>query len=656
MRRQITAIVVCLLASVGVVRAQDTLTPTYVNEPDATTITTTDDGAYQVPLTLLRGSTLPFRLTGQIAEETLLLPVLGETLPTHFVATGYLTPDVETATLEVRSNARTLALYRIDEDTSLQPFRIEVPLEGAAVDGNVMPLTFQARLRSADDVCTTQLIGARLDLVNASLVYPDDVEPPTTVGQFFPAALSQLTLVVPEDPSLAEAEAALVVGTAAADLYEQPDIVMMAAGDDDALPEPDEAALFTRTIVIDEREDAMFVEDGVLTIGADVIDNATLLTQGILPAAISNRVRVQAVPDAEALRTARAAFTLADLGVDDLQVSGDGRLDIVVRFAQADVGGLLEAASTRLAGTYTPIVEAESATMSVLMNGTLLRALSLETGDSFDIDVDIPAETLQRDNTLIVRFHHIPEGGRCTLNGSSFTAQVFDRSVIRFERGESSLTGFERFPSSLTDNFIVGIEALQPQTLDAAVQVVTAMQRTTRRPLQPRVIAWDDAVASDLPKLLVGNADLNAPFRFGENVQIVGERAETVAQFAPDSEVAALQAFNTRGTDVLMLSGDTGQIERLGLQLHEDPLGWYGLQGDLLLLGPTSGPVNVNVRGNDNLIQPLADRSLTIWFQVGGFAAAVIVVLIILTLAYPRVVRRQPDDDSELTPEPEASS
>ena len=645
MLRQMTAILVCLLASVGIVRAQDTpLIPAYTDETETATITTTDDGSYRVPLALLRRGPAPFRLTGQIAEETLLLPVLGETRPTYFTARGYVTPDVETATLEVRSGDRTLALYRIDEDAVVRPFSIEVPLANATVNGGVMPLTFSARLRSTDDVCTTQLLGARLDLIDSSMIYPDGGQQPTTVGAFFPAALSQLTVTLPENPSLAEAEAALTVGTAAARLYPHPDIRLVTADEAAAAATTTDAdGLFARTVVIDERETDMFVADGVLTIGADVIQNATLLTEAILPAALSSRVAVRAVPDAEALQTSRVAFTLADLGVDDLQVSGDGRLDVVIQFAQADVGGLLAAASVRLAGSYTPITDDEYATMSVLMNGTLLRALSLETGNSFDIDVDIPAEALERDNTLIVRFHHVPEGGRCTLNGSSFTAQIFERSVIRFREGASSLNGFSRFPSTFTDDFIVGLQTLEPQAVNAAVQVVAAMQRTTRRPLKPQVIAWDDAVAAQMPKLLIGNADLNAPFRFGEDVQIVGEGAETVAQFKAEADVAALQAFRTRGTDVLMLSGDPEQVEQLSLQLTEDPLGWYGLQGDLLLVSQGAAPVNINVQGNADVVQPLVDRSLTRYYQMGGFLVAVIVVLGILALAYPRVVRRGPD-------------
>jgi len=619
-------------------------------------ITRNPAGQWELPLALL-GYGEAVRISGQLEQRELHMPIPDGLHPIELRTLAFTSPDVESGYLEVLDGQRSLF------SLALQPpqMSLTIPLGEAMVQGQRLSLTFLVRLRTVDDACVNSLTGAWLDLRSVALVLGGEARPPTTVGVFFPPILSGLRLFVPPSPTAAEAEAALRLAMAVTSRYapQRPAITLEALAQDEALPLGAESMPFERAVVIRESSSTRIaLEAGqagwpllLMSGPAPALSRASrLLVDDLAPAAAAPSLSSIEFDRPEQLQGERLA--LSSLGNTRLQVSGVGRMEIPFSFAQADLGGPIRTLALRLLGTYTPPAAGARAMLSVLFNATLLRTIPLEREGAFDLYLSMPQELLYRDNLLTVRFEYTPPEGRCRLGVDPFTAQVGPGSYVQVQRGQALPAGFGRFPQALSRGFEVAFEQFDQDSLSSALGMVVALQRLSKIPLHLTMVPWGSALLSKEPALLVAAnphsaAELKPPL-IPEPLAVTDQGGGELLRLEADATFAALEAFESQGRDVLLLTrrGSQGpELQRRLISALEDgPQGWSALQGDVLLqTGPTE-PQELHLRGGGLKAESLAPSRLSWWPSLRPvfYLLALGLLLFFLVWAYPRVVRRGP--------------
>lgn len=639
-RRLFTALVLALVLAL----------PMSIYAQEATPEPTPSAAEWQIPA-LSAGLGEHIRLSGQIAERTLFVPVPTDLSLSALHATIQLSADVQSGYLEARSGDSVLASIALPANG--EP--ITIPLAGAQPRAGVFPLTLAARLYSDDDICSTALIGAWLNLNNPVLDY-DGSSTPATVADFLPSLLTRLTILVPPDVSAAEATAALRLTAAVTARYatQRTEVELVPLASRDALPATASANPFERTVVIRAAEaDALALQPTdalplLLITGSDTgLSRQVELFLGSDALALAPEVQVQSiVPPTPAADSNR--YTFDALGFTNLQVNGIGQMELLFTVAQADLGGAVNSLTFHVSGSYTPLQSADRGTLSLLVNGTLVDAVALDASGAFDRSLAVPANVLARDNTLTARFNYIPAQDMCRSGLLPFTAQISGGSSIEFGRSQALAQGFARFPQNFVASFQTAFETLDLASLDTAANIVIALQRTTRTPLQPTVVDWSTALTANTPALLISAtegsaASLNPPLS-SSPVRVVKADGTELLRIEGGAPFAALEAFEQNGRDVLLAQGETASVNTLTSSLLTDPLGWYGLQGDTWLQATDRAPVSMTLRDSPLVAESLTPAPQPWWVQVQplGFVLALAAVIVLMALAYPRVVRKTP--------------
>jgi hypothetical protein len=619
--------------------------PTFAQDSDTEAEAPADAVTWDVTLDDL-GLEPNVRLTGQIAQRDLFLPVPAGLTALELRAGALLSPDVTSGYLEVRSGNRELGVFELTPNTD----ELVIPLEDAPVQGGQIALSLLARLRSQDDICTTNLIGAWLLLESPVLSLAGDTQSSLTVGDFLPSILTELTLVVPAEPSAAEAEAALRTASAIATRYgaQQPTVNVVTSTTDAESPTP-----FMRTIVIAEGEAAGMTVDAsgavpVLTLGGsgDALVNSSMVlasrASGLVSAPSTAVLNITAPQQMTGER-----FTLAQLNQTNLQVTGIGRIELPITLSQSQFGGPVRSLSLRLEGAHTPVLATERGILSILVNGVLVDAMALGGSGSFSTTVDIPASVLQRDNTVIAQFDYVSQGGNCTIGYGGFTGQISGGSVVTIQRGQGLAAGFHRLPQVLASGFSVAFDPLTADSLASAVALVDELQRVSDVPLSPDVVTWDEAVAASGPVVLVTssatNVDNLTPPLMTAPLRVVGDNGAELLRLDAETNFAALQAFEQNGRDVL-LAQTTEDPASLTALLNSGADGWYDLQGDVIVAADGATPFSLRLRGGEMVAVPdeAPEPSWWVQYQAVIYVAIVVVVLLLVALTFPRVVRKRP--------------
>ncbi|MGB0385754.1 MAG: cellulose biosynthesis cyclic di-GMP-binding regulatory protein BcsB [Ardenticatenaceae bacterium] len=610
-----------------------------------------EENLWQVPLQLL-GHGESVRLHGQVAQRDLYLPIPDGLDPHEFRAEGLISPDIRDGYLEVRSGERVLTTISLPTKDN----EIVIPLDKVTVRQEEMALTFVVRLRSADDICLTAFTGAWFDLQSPMLVLAGDAAPPATVSEFLPSILTRVQIVLPENPSEAEADAALQIAATVTQRYaaERPIIEVLSLGEGvPSTPSP-----FERVVVIQEGG-----EDGMLLLedetgwpylrlqgsGIALRRQGGLLVNERSAVAVAPAVRV--LDFSEPDQIASEQITLGELDVANLQVTGVGRLEIPIAFSQSELEGPVNTIDLRLAGTYTPPVTGAQAELSVLFNGALIHAEPLEGDGTFDIYLNVPNELVERDNELMARFDYTPAGGECKVGVQPFTGQLAEGSYLQVTRGQSIAPGFDRWPQVSFPSAVVGIEPLNQTMLKSAVNTVIFMQRITKNQLQWSVEPWSDALVAEKPTVLVTTdsqavSTLEPPLTLEEQ-RIIDNNDQQVLQVDLNMPLAVIQAFEKEGRDILLLlqQGENQLLPDLTATLVNDDLGLYDIQGDVVLKSDASSSiVDLRLRSETYRIEPLAPTA-SVWvtrYQPLFYLIALVAVLLVMAWVYPRVVRRGP--------------
>lgn len=592
----------------------------------------------------------PVGLSGAIAERTFSVPVPPGLRPQRLLARLDWSPSITAGELSMESAGVRLTSLRMPPAGR----DVTVYVGHAPVRDGRLTITIRAILNPETTLCASALTRV-VEFSNLRLRFSGSAVPPATVGAFWPIVLTALTIDIPARPSAGEAAAALTLAAAAARMAvgHPVDVAIQTIG---AFSPVSPADPFQRVALIREgprREARLIRGQGIWPALAITAPSAELpgFTELVVDAhrslLFSRVARVQGEAAAQARRPDQ--ITLADLGHPQINVQGAGQMDMQIPFSQSDFGGPVSGVVARLAGTYLPVPEGGVASLAVLLNGGFVQGEQLGNNGRFDLYVSFPGSLLRRDNTLTVRVLYTPPGGNCRVGTQELLLRLDGASYLQVERGQRIAPGFERFPQVLLPEFLVTLEPMTADAVGAAARVVTALQRLSRLPLRLRIAAKEEALKSTLPVLAValdpGRAGGWRPPLEPSPFRLVDVDGHELLRMDAASQFALLEAYQARGRDVLLLTHRTfdAGIDQLNRQLSSSG-GWYELDGDLWVARADGLPFTLRLHGGPLRVDRLPGSRALWWVRMRpiAFALAIVVVLVFLYWAHPRVVRTMP--------------
>lgn len=595
----------------------------------------------------------PIRLSGQFGERYLYIPIPPGMQTEAIKFTLRTSADVQSGFLEIYNRERVLQSFPLETS----PQTVEFSLEDAQVENGYLILRLISRLRSQDDLCETAYVGAWLDIEDAILKLGGAPAPPQTVAEFFPPLLTHLIIEVPPPQKPEQAEAVLRLAAALQAKYASQPFTLLLVDDPQQIPADIWEQPLARRVIVRQHSQASITlqsDPALPTLilqgeGQALSTHSAWLSSSLQGFGIGRQMQVLAWN--ETGEASSQVVTLADLGYPLQQVSGVGRLDISISFSQADLGGSLHNLHARLVGAFTPIEALASATLTVLFNGAQVRSQLLSNTTQYDLYLSLPNSLLRRENTLTLRFDYTPRQGECRIGVSPFTAQLWQNSYVQFEAGETLPIGFSRFPQRLLPKAEVTIEPLSTDNLRRATELVTALQKLSKKPLHLTWVDWQAAQTSKKSWLILQGdaaqvATLKPPLELTP-FRLVDVAGRELLRLEGESPFAVLQAFEHNQREVLWLTAhqQAELMDELLSNLRQNPNGWYDLAGDVYLLGEgMSRPIGMDVRGGAVRVEPL-QASPSVWLarlRPYLFGAALLLLLAGLVWLYPRLVRKQP--------------
>ena len=579
------------------------------------------------------------RMSGEFASRGVSVPIPAGVKPIAFIGRVGVSADAQGGFLETAIEGEpTFSLDLLVPARNDELVPISVPLDKAVVRSNRLSVEVKTRLHSYDDACNSSLLGAWTEIRDGALLVQGRPTKPQTVASFLPELLKTLRIVVPDHPTSAEATVALELAAAATRRTSGGRVAIEITTV--AKAAATEFAPLARTVTIDERAPAeLQLVDGVagdvnLSVGGtpeDLARSGKLLASKLAPLAVGSIVSANEITDPVSVTPGHS--TLADLNQGNLLISGVGRLEMPIYLNQSTFGGPISRAVIHLDIAYTPLADGGRASLQVLVNGIMQEAQDLGKTGKTVVDVNLDAETLQRDIGMAIRVDYTPPGQRCSPGLFPFTYQIKPTSTIDVSRGQSLDATFERFPQVLVEDFPVAIDVLDPDRLTLAVGLVTALQRQAGVPLHPRVITVSDVkdvqgaavvISANTPAL----KELAPPF-LAAPLKAVDQRRGQKLDLGIDDPFAVLTAYSlsdlagTASTTAAATGATTAPIrnadqDRLLLTWNKNPKyahdlvesintptqNWASLSGDTYVEAIGTPPLNLRLRSDPTAAAP----------------------------------------------------
>lgn len=582
-------------------------------------------------------------LRGLSARQEIFLPINQGAVPEAFELELTTSPAMPQGYLRFESGERILGQIPLPtEETSLS-----IPLQGAEVQQGALELSVSMALEG-DDVCQAEALYSATLAPESRLRLGGVRRAPQEIGGFFPAHLNRVRMYLPNPPGEDAAQAALWLASYLARRYpgRVPRLSLTATPNTLTLiPDPDP---FERIIVWQPGAGARLAglpganRGEVLLLGS-AREAAQLfhLPEGdqlAVTSALRNRELELTHPE-----ELRPQVSLADLGFEARTLMGIGTLTSSYTFSLADFGYRREPLGFRLRADHSPVLATERAYLQVSLNNRTLRSIPLRQ-QLIDEWISIPSRHLLRDNTLELRFQYSSPGGECRRGSLPLSVTVDPGSAFNFHESRSLPPGFDHFPPAYTTRFGVLLEPIDLFKLTQASKLISAMQNTTRRRLEPVIVSQ---ASEGTPMLAVGNASmaesLGAPVH-APGFQIRDAQERWQLSFEPQDPYAVLQGFRLAGADTLVLSHAQGDGSLMNPLLDEllGQDGWFAVSGDLAVRGPTGPAVSMRVIDTELRVTALPEPP-TAWlvrYRLWIYLGVTLLLLIVLALLYPNVVRR----------------
>ena len=548
-----------------------------------------------------------------------------------------------------------LSAVDLPPQSSAQPVvPFDVDIAPARVRNSSIDLSFTVRPVDASD----QICGPRQQVIisDLSMVYAGAEPPVTTVGNFFPPVLQRITIYSPTDADAAEKQSVLALVATLARLYQpQPLSIGVVTQPRGATPPP--FAPLTRSVVVEKGDTGVNVlnpgnPDAYLRVsgrGDALTAQASLFVNQLQTLVQTPGVRVD---------QAGAPATLSGDTLTFSQLRMNGRTDIL-KSASLSVGvdraalggGRVDSVQVHLLGDYTPVPKEDAASMVVRSNGIVVYRAALDNSGVVDATFELSNPTLGQRFGLDFALTYTPHES-CGPLLVPIAFQIDPRSTVTITRGGPPLGGFSALPSEFDPTFMVAFDGSSPNQLSYAARVVGAIARLTSRQLTPQVVDLKTAVDANSGALIVarssaiGQTSLSPPV--GGDGTSVNVALPTELRANIDGGIGSIQSFADRSRDRTVVLVTTTSAWTL-----VDPLfdyieglngGWSALTGDVLAAGAAGVPVNVAVRGADNVFLP-PSQGWNRWVIIGVVVALAAAIAILAATLWSSRRRTNDADD-----------
>ncbi|MGE2736458.1 cellulose biosynthesis cyclic di-GMP-binding regulatory protein BcsB [Mycolicibacterium vaccae] len=578
-------------------------------------------------------------LTGANTKSEFAIPVPSGFSPQRLRGLIHAPIDLTTGFVEIADGTgKFLGAVNLPPVTAEQarvPF--DVDISAAQVNASTVPLSFTVREPAAGDRCG---LGQQVTISDLGAVFTGAEPAPTSIANFFPPALQRLTIYAPVDADDAEKQAALTLASAVTRLY-RPQPVAVSVVDQLRGATPPAAPRFTRAVVVERGDAGLTVVNPdraevflrVSGRGSQLSDQASLVATDLQSLVQVPQARVEQAgavqsPDGD-------EFSFGELGVTG-ETSVLRTSTLTVGMDRSALGsGRVDGMRLRLLATHTPVAEADSASVTVSVNGQAVSATPLTDTGRLDVEVEVPREFLRQRINLDFDLTFSPRQ-LCSPTIAPLAFELDPRSTVTVHRGGAPLGGFGAVPSELSPELLVGFDGSSPDQLDYAVRALSALARLTGTELSPRVVAVNDAADARTGALIVANAatidrtSLRPPVG-GQGTQVrVGLARELRAEV--DRGLASVQVFADEPRDrtvmLVTTSGAWSLVEPLFGYIDAQPDGLSSLTGDVLAAGADGAVTNLAVGSADSPgVTEQAAVGSSWWAVAAGVAAVSLLAL-----------------------------
>lgn len=592
---------------------------------------------------------------GVISSTNFTVPVPSGLAPVRLQGMLHAPVNIDAGFLEISDgDGRFLGAVGLPPGGSAAPVTpFDVDISAARLRNSNVDLSFT--VRPQDDAA--QYCGPlqQLSLSDLATVFTGTESPATTIANFFPPVLREVTIYTPTNADTDEKQSALLLVATLARLYNaQPISITVADQPRGATPPPAAAAQLTRAVVVEAGGPVG------LTVEKAGGPDAYLRVSGSggeLSAQVSLLVnQLQTLAQTPASRVDQAGSE-APLGGDTLtfsQLNLSGRTD-VLRTGNLAVGvdrsalgtGRVDSVQVHLLADYTPIPKDDAASVVIRSNGIVVYRTALDDSGVLDATFELDRPTFGQGINLDFALTYTPREA-CGPQTAPISFQVDPRSTLTMRRGGPPLDGFGAVPSEFSPGFMVALDGSSPNQLAYAARTVAAIARLTSTQLTPQVVDLKTAADSDTGALIVasskaiGQTNLNPPVGGDGTAVDVGLSTELRANI--NDGLGSIQAFadRPRNRSVVLVTTTAAWSLVDPLFSYIDGLdgGWSALTGDVLAAGEAGVPTNVAVRDSGNKFEPPAEpalpQSLNKWIPVGIGVAVLVAIAVVAAVLWSR--------------------
>ena len=518
-------------------------------------------------------TTAPFpydlSITGGYGIAEVVVPLPEGTTPTRL--TGRITSDYTAAgQLQVLVDSRPAAEVPAPDGGS-----INIALRAAdVVDGGVV-ISLRADLDPSPDCYQDD--HAVASLVDARIVLDRAPNTPTTIAGFLAPGAPSYLVAVPAAPTAAEQQAGLDAVLALEHVVGDKTDIELVVTDE---PPPTNPARRTVTVAEEEASNnGLAVTDGrLLVTGAGESLSAAAISLADPNTGLLAVDAVRGLSGTADYAPLTGPASLDQLGVTTLTVRGIGRVSQVVTVPQAAFGAPISQVIVDLRGAATPVLPGQQGRVSVRWNDALVSSQALTQDPRVGLSFTVGTEDLRAVNYLTLEFEYLPAGGDCSnppLPGQVQIDVAASRATPTF--GTSAGPGFQRFPQSFGEVIPVAVAGPVSQSLPHAAALLTAAVAPSPLQYTARLTQVDDL--ADGGGLATG---------------VDPAQAQLLAAPLPDEQdsgdfpagvttaYAALQAFQSGGSDVILLSAEPGAAAAtLAAWPAAQDGGWSALEGQV---------------------------------------------------------------------------
>lgn len=587
--------------------------------------TDTDPGNLRIGLDYL-GASPTLDLPGLNYTFALTLAVPDGTRPTALFGRVSLPAYLSGGAIDVLQGERVLSRTQIGNEPGAE---VRLPLTGVVVDDSTHSVTFALRsyLRTTG-FCEFDPADT-FRLTSASLSFAGTPAAPTTVSDFLPPVLTQISLYVPADPTANEGAAAVSLATSIVNQYQSAPIgVATRALPRNSLTPPVDRDPTHRQIVIAENlTGGITLSDGGRYL---VLGGSELHTEAAFLASAMSRLAMSSAaipgPEKSAPQLARDVATLADIGVGDQHVTTIGWPTLAIGIDQARIGRPVHNIRVQLQGTYTPPPTGTGGRVVVRAGETVIDSWPVEAAGTFDRWVDVPNELVGRYTELRVT---VERGDTRTACGDGYRSSLSLSSggLLQTEPADPPIPpGFGSLPQSVMPRTQLAWTRGDFSDVNRGVILMTGLQRLSATPLGVDLVAMDQ-LNNKLPAVLIaadgtGLPALPLPVTGDDKGRIeVNIDGHAEVTNLPSVPFGSLQVLRDNNRTVLVATSTRSPalLDDALTWLNSDARRWAAMHGVAMIQAAKAPPVFID--------GPKVTVSSASTISVGGWIGIVIATL-----------------------------